>query len=61
VNRYLRHPHTTQERRESLDGWGRPCRNNHNLAQAWDDIWIRYQRSWKKYRKTQYNEKDKNA
>ena len=56
----MRHPRTTQERRESLDGWGRPCRNNHNLVQAWDDIWMRYQRSWKKYRKTQYK-KDKNA
>jgi hypothetical protein len=57
---YLRHPRTTQERRASLDGWGRPRRNLANLVEVRDDIWKHwsYQRCWKKYRRTQYKIKN---
>lgn len=56
---YYRHIRTTQERRASQDGWGRPCRNLHNLPNFWDDI-VRDspQRSWKKHRRTQYKVKN---
>ena len=58
MRKYMRLPRTTQERRMNQDGWGRPCRNLHNLVNAWDDIWKEYQRSWKEYRKTQYKTKN---
>ena len=51
----LRHPKTTQERRESQEGWGRPRRNMRNLVQAYDDIPRQAQRSWKEYRKEKYH------
>ena len=37
----------------------RAARNRHNLPSAWDDIRItaRYDRSWKRHRKTQYKQK----
>jgi hypothetical protein len=54
---YMRRPRTTQERRASLDGWGRPCRNIRNLVEAWDDVWRNFQRCWKEFRKTQYKNK----
>jgi hypothetical protein len=54
---FMRHPKTTQERRQNQDGWGRPCRSLHSLVNAWDDIWRRNQRCWKKQRKTQYKPK----
>jgi hypothetical protein len=53
----LRHPRTTQERRATgkRNKWGRAKRNFVNLPNAWDDFWVKRQRSWKKKRKTQYN------
>jgi len=54
---YFRHIKTTQERRASQDGWGRPKRNLHNLPSAWDDIPRHIDRCWKRYRKTQYKTK----
>jgi hypothetical protein len=57
MGKYLRTPRTTQERRASQDGWGRPCRNLHNLVNAWDDIWKPHQRCWKEFRKTKYKTK----
>jgi hypothetical protein len=58
LKRYLRRPKTTQERRASQDGWGRPCRNIHNLVHTWSDIWKPFRRSWKEYRRTQYKVKE---
>ena len=54
---WLRHPRTTAERRANEDGWCRSKRNPHRLPQAYDDIVIRTQRSWKSYRKTQWKPK----
>ena len=54
---YHRHPRTTQERRFSQDRFDltiRGKRRSNNLPNAWDDIGIRPERSWKKLRKTQY-------
>jgi len=51
----LRHPKTTQERRESQEGWGRPRRNVANLVEAYDDVPRSIQRSWKEHRKTRYH------
>lgn len=64
---WLRHPHTTQERRVNgkrsnfivVDGYEiktRPSRNQINLPSAWDDLLNRSwdDRCWKRYRKTQY-------
>jgi hypothetical protein len=58
-SKFLRHPRTTQERRANSKGFRheykvRARRNQKNLVEAWDDIWNRSQRSWKKHRKTQY-------
>ena len=60
---WLRHPHTTQERRLSLrvgeeyEVKVRGKRSFPNLPEAWDDI-IRYnQRCWKSFRPTQYKVK----
>lgn len=50
----MRHPKTTQERREGQDGWCRPRRNYKNLIESRDEIWFFTQRTWKKHRKTQY-------
>ncbi len=55
---YYRHPRTTQERRASQDGYGRPRRNLKNLPNSWDDIWAERTRCWKAYRKTQYKVKN---
>jgi hypothetical protein len=55
---YFRHPRTTQERRASQDGYGRPARNLKNLPNSWDDIWAETSRCWKQYRKTQYKVKN---
>ena len=64
--RILRHPKTTQERRESgrrgfinEDDYRvkvRSKRNMKNLRNAWDDICRRdwNEKGWKKLRKTQY-------
>jgi hypothetical protein len=63
----FRHPRTTSERRayfsttavkEILESHGiafnvRRKRSSHRLPNSWDDISPLYQRSWKKYRKTQ--------
>lgn len=58
---YIRRPRTTQERRRAgqrgcgVDGVKvRAKRNSRRLPCAWDDIWFRLQRSWKKHRKTQW-------
>lgn len=63
---FLRHPQTTQERRQSSvctdwkDDYGkvklRPNRNQTNLPDTWDDIHIFSQKTWKKKRKTQYRQ-----
>jgi len=52
----LRHPRTTQEKRANgrRGKWNRAKRNSANLADAWDDIWIHNDKSWKSKRKTQY-------
>jgi hypothetical protein len=65
--RLLRHPRTTNERRahfsnkatkEILESHGvalkvRQKRNPYKLPNAYDDLFIRYQRSWKEHRGTQ--------
>jgi len=60
---FMRYPRTTQERRANSRGMRheykiRARRNQKNLVEAWDDIWERSQRSWKKHRRTQYKEKN---
>lgn len=66
VERILRRPRTTQERkanctRNFLEFYGykvkvRAKRNKINLPNAWDDVHIRKQKSWKKLRRKQYKE-----
>jgi hypothetical protein len=65
--RCFRHPRTTNERRanrapnttrEILEDRGiafkiRPKRGWHRLPTAYDDIFLRYQRSWKEHRRAQ--------
>ncbi len=50
-----RHPGTTQERKANQEGWNRLSRNN--LPDYRDELWRRYQRCWKEYRRTQYKTK----
>jgi hypothetical protein len=53
----LRHPKTTAERKwnECHEKEGIKVRSKRNyIPTAWDDIWVRAQRSWKRYRKTQW-------
>lgn len=58
--RGYRHPHTTQERRQNQDGWGRGCRSGYNLPNVYDDIPVRKPgRNWKDSRKTQYRGRGK--
>ena len=56
-----RHPKTQQERKNSVSVDGdepkvRAKRNKRNLPTNWDDMSPERQRSWKKYRKTQFKE-----
>ena len=58
---HLRHPRTTQELRENQgrNPFARGKRRKGNLPSAWDDLWIRSQKSWKYLgRDHQYREKD---
>jgi hypothetical protein len=70
--RNFRHPHTTNERRASLKVWGsaeavneltfyrvRLKRSANRLPNVYDDMFIRYQRTWKKHRQTQGKEINK--
>lgn len=50
----MRHPKTTQERRQNQDGWSRPARRPHNLPDYRDEFWVRTQKSWKSHRQEQY-------
>lgn len=70
--RYFRHPRTTNERRancatrttkEILENHGvafkvRRKRSSHRLPTTYDDIFLQYQRNWKKYRRTQWKDVD---
>ena len=53
----IRHPKTTTERRwneaHKREGIKVRARRNY-IPTAWDDLWVKTQRSWKKYRKTQW-------
>jgi hypothetical protein len=65
--RCFRHPRTTNERRANcavntltqvLENHGlafkvRPKRSSHRLPTVYDEIFLRHQRSWKEYRRTQ--------
>jgi hypothetical protein len=51
---WLRHPRTTQERREWSPEFGRAKRSRKRLVEAWDDIVTSEQRSWKEHRRTQW-------
>jgi hypothetical protein len=64
--RNFRHPHTTNERRANLKVLGnaeavneltpyriRSKRSANRLPDAYDDMFIRYQRTWKRRRQTQ--------
>lgn len=50
-----RKPKTKQERSQEVPT--RAKRNSTNLPTSWDDIYSENQRSWKKFRKTQWKEK----
>lgn len=50
----MRHPKTTQERRQNQDGWCRPVRGMKRLPNSYDDYWVRAEKCWKSYRTTQY-------
>lgn len=52
--RGIRKIKTTQERRNNQTGWSRSARNKANLVNYYDDIPAFTQRTWKKFRKTQY-------
>ena len=49
-----RQPQLGQERRGAQEDWHRPRRGKRSLSVAFDDRIRHPQRSWKKYRKTQY-------
>lgn len=52
-----RKPRTTQERRANQEKqWRRHKRSTKRLVDAWDDIIVYDQRSWKKHRKKQYRD-----
>lgn len=52
---YYRHPKTLQEMKANQDWHVRWRRRSHMLPTAWDDVpRNRDDRSWKRYRKTQY-------
>ena len=51
---WLRHPRTTAERRANQEGWERPRRRPHLLPNTYDDIFVHYDKCWKKKRKKQY-------
>ena len=53
----MRHPKTTalQKWNEAHEKEGIKVRaKRHYIPTAWDDIWVKAQRTWKKYRKTQW-------
>ncbi len=56
--RWYRRPRTTQERRatQKHSKWGRRGRNMKNLPNAYDDIGVKYTKSWKAFRNNQYYE-----
>jgi len=57
---YYRHIRTTQERRigcdEEHEKYSRPNRHSNNLPEAYDDIIIRNDKSWKSERKSQFRD-----
>ena len=65
---WMRYPRTTQERRVNgksnileIDEYHikiRAKRNFRNLPNSYDDLWIYYEKSWKKKRRTQYKVKE---
>lgn len=59
----LRHPKTTQERRNYDKKYGRKKRAPHRLVSVWDDMPRKdiEDRSWKRHRKTQYKLKNGNG
>jgi hypothetical protein len=52
---WLKSPRTFNEKRQNQDGWCRPKRRPNNLVDRYDDRPHGYQKSWKKFRKTQYH------
>lgn len=52
--KWYRNPRTTNERRNSQNKYVRAKRNHKNIPNAWDDIPICHQKTWKKKRKKQY-------
>ena len=55
VKNYIRKIKTTNERRQNIDTQGVTVRAKRKiLPDSWFDFWCFSQRSWKKYRKTQY-------
>ena len=60
MKNHLRHPKTTQEIKwnEAHEKQEVKVRKKRmRLPTAWDDIWRKSQRSWKKHRKTQWKAK----
>jgi hypothetical protein len=53
--RYFKCPKTRNEKKQNQDGWCRAKRRPHNLVDSWDDKPHCHQRTWKKFRKTQYH------
>jgi len=55
----FRRPKTQQERKHNQEGYCRPRRRPHSLVDNWDDIYRsdRFDRNWKRHRKTQYKTK----
>lgn len=58
LSAFLRHPRTTQEIRANLDKNDPLIRGRRrNLPTAWDDLFVRHQKSWKYLRREkQYRE-----
>ena len=54
MHRHRRHPRTTQEKRNSQEGYCRAKRKPKNLVSYMDENWAKTQRSWKEHRQTQF-------
>ena len=54
---YFRHPKTLNEKKANQNWEVRGRRMSKRLPSAWDDVWSKGTRCWKKTRKTQYRVK----
>jgi len=53
--KWYRNPHTRNEKKQNQEGWCRAKRRPAHLIDSYDDKPHGHQKSWKKFRKTQYH------